>query len=307
MPCPFCEGTVFEPLKSFSEGVVVGRCSACGLIYTPHHHPAPHGLFQDVSPATLRVLYDGIVSGRVPHFRAASFSQYLAILRRHGAAGRLLDVGCAHGFFALAARDAGYEVTGLEPSAGMASFARETLGLRVLEGTLAEISLGEEEWDVITFTDSLEYLPDPVNDLRRALDHLRPGGHLFVKVPNGDYFLFMSSLETRGLAPCGDGAFTPSRRVVHYTRRTLRRLMESLGLDVITVGHCRPISMPPWRSLTGLSLEVAPPWWLRPGPRIARWLLHGLGRLESAMTGGRKNHLSQSVYIVARKSDPEVG
>jgi SAM-dependent methyltransferase len=303
LSCPLCDHDSWKKLKSFEDGVVVGRCLHCGLLYTPRCHPSPESLFENVRPDVLRLLYSGIASGKVDHFRTRSFEEYLAILRRHGGAGRLLDIGCAHGFFLVAARRAGFEVSGVEPNPGMAGYAREILGLDVLEGTLQAVDLGGRTWDVVTFTDSLEYLPEPVAALRRVVAHLSPGGLLFAKVPNGDYFLLMSMLEALGLRHGGDGAFTPSRRVVHYTGATLRRLGTAVGLRITVIGNCRPITRPSWERLTGLALEVAPPWWLWPGGRLLRRALHILGRLEGLGTPGRRNHLAQSVYLLARKED----
>jgi hypothetical protein len=50
----------------------------------------------------------------------------------------------------------------------MAEFAENALGLRVLRGRLDEVDLGSEAWDVVTFTDSLEYVPDPVAPSARS-------------------------------------------------------------------------------------------------------------------------------------------
>ncbi len=44
--------------------------------------------------------------------------------------GRLLDLGCGVGNFLAAARDSGFEVTGVELNQSAVRFARETYGLR---------------------------------------------------------------------------------------------------------------------------------------------------------------------------------
>ena len=56
--------------------------------------------------------------------------------------GRLLDVGCAAGFF-LEAASQHYAVTGVEVSEFAAQYAREEFGHRVFTGELSDAELGD--------------------------------------------------------------------------------------------------------------------------------------------------------------------
>jgi len=273
------------------------------LLYTPLRHPKPEGLLACNDLNDLKVLSRPIISGAKQHYRSQSFADYLAQIERHAPGRRLLDVGCAQGFFLAAARERGYEVMGLEPSRPVALFAREALRLTVLEGRLQDVDLGDRRWDVVTFTDSLEYLPDPVEDLRKAVAHLAPRGIVFLKVPNGDYFLLRHVIEQflgRGLGL--DEAFGPSRRVVHYTVVTLKRLAELVGLKCLDGGVSRPIDSPRWLQWTGLALEMEPPAFAGWSLRFARRALHALGRAE-AMFFPARNHFAQALFLVAARPE----
>ena len=58
--------------------------------------------------------------------------------------GRLLDLGCGVGNFLAAARDSGFEVTGVELNQSAVRFARETYGLReVFALRPEEVSCGQ--------------------------------------------------------------------------------------------------------------------------------------------------------------------
>jgi len=297
--CVLCRQSPYTRVKQFSDGVVVGRCVGCGLLYTPLRHPEPEGLLDRNDVNDMKVLSRPIIDGAKQHYRSQNFAEYLARIEEYAFGRRLLDVGCAQGFFLAAARERGYDVVGLEPSRAVALFAREALGLTVLEGRLCDVELGERQWDVVTFTDSLEYLPDPLEGLRKIVAHLAPRGIVFLKVPNGDYFLARHVIEQRLGRGLGlDEAFGPSRRVVHYTRPTLGRLIELAGLKCLDWGVCRPIDSPPWLRWTGLALEMRPPASAGWSLRLVRRALHALSRAERVFLP-RRNHFAQALFLVA--------
>src|SRR5262249_32285466 len=170
-------------------------------------------------------------------------------------------------------------------------------------GRLSDVDLGEQQWDVVTFTDSLEYLPEPRKDLSKVIAHLAPGGIVFLKVPNGDYFLLRHAIERRLGGPLGiDEAFGPSRRVVHYTALTLNRLAELVGLKRLTGGASRPIDSPLWLRWTGLALEMEAPPFMGWSLRLVRRALHAAGNAEAALLPAR-NHLAQALFLVAARPD----
>jgi SAM-dependent methyltransferase len=300
--CILCQQSAYTRLKQFSDGVVVGRCVGCGLLYTPFRHPEPEGLLTGNDINDLKVLSRPIVDGTKRHYRSQSFAEYLVQIEKHAPGRRLLDVGCAQGFFLAAARARGYEVVGIEPSRPVALFAREALGLTILEGRLCDVDLGDRQWDVVTFTDSLEYLPDPLEGLRKIVAHLAPRGIVFLKVPNGDYFLLRNVMEQRlGRGVGLDEAFGPSRRVVHYTGLTLDRLVELGGLKRLDSGICRPIHSPPWVQWTGLALEMQPPGFAGWSLHLARRGLHAFSRAEMMFFPAR-NHFAQALFLVAARA-----
>jgi SAM-dependent methyltransferase len=72
----------------------------------------------------------------------------------------------------------------------MAAKARWRLGdERVLIGRLEDLPLAPGSFDVITAISFLEHDPQPAKLLGQAFNLLRPGGALFIKVPNYDSLL----------------------------------------------------------------------------------------------------------------------
>jgi SAM-dependent methyltransferase len=108
----------------------------------------------------------------------------LELVERHVPRGRLLDLGCWVGFLLAEARDRGWEVQGVEPSAVASAYARDVLGLPVLEDELLGASLPDGTFDAIVLGDVIEHLPDPGQALDRIAGLLAPGGVLFMTLPD---------------------------------------------------------------------------------------------------------------------------
>lgn len=122
--------------------------------------------------------------------RQENFRDIVAIARRlaRPQASRLLDVGCAHGWFLETARER-FEVLGIEPdeTVGGRTAAR---GLPVRAGYFPDALLPGESFDVIVFNDVIEHIPD----IRSALDachaRLNEGGLLILNLPNSAGFFY---------------------------------------------------------------------------------------------------------------------
>ena len=111
-----------------------------------------------------------------------------------GSKGRLLDVGCAAGFSLIAAEQRGWQAEGLEFSGFCVDYA-QGLGLNVQQGTLKNYQRSAETFDAITMWDYLEHSPEPLDDLKICERLLRPGGVIFLSIPNIDSWSFKLSKE----------------------------------------------------------------------------------------------------------------
>src|SRR5437763_14505694 len=92
----------------------------------------------------------------------------LARIERHSAPrGTLLDLGCWVGFLLAEARDRGWQTVGVEPSEFAVRYARERLGLEVVQAGLLEADLPPAGFDAVVMGDVIEHLPDPAGALDR--------------------------------------------------------------------------------------------------------------------------------------------
>lgn len=165
--------------------------------------------------------------------RARTARRHLAIVERYARRGRILDAGCASGLFLAGAADAGWEVTGIEPAEALFQRARAALDGRgqVLPATLETAGLPEGYYDAITLWDVLEHVPDPLTVMKRCRALLKPGGHLFLNVPDLD------SLAARLL-----GRRWPlllAEHLNYFNRESLRWCGEHAGLTWLRFGRRR--------------------------------------------------------------------
>jgi 2-polyprenyl-3-methyl-5-hydroxy-6-metoxy-1,4-benzoquinol methylase len=89
--------------------------------------------------------------------------------------GRLLDIGCGNGSYLAFARDAGWQVRGLDFDPAAVAVARAK-GLDVLEGTIDLLSAECACYDRITLSHVLEHAYDPWDILSACYRLLKPGG-----------------------------------------------------------------------------------------------------------------------------------
>jgi 2-polyprenyl-3-methyl-5-hydroxy-6-metoxy-1,4-benzoquinol methylase len=98
---------------------------------------------------------------------------------------RLLDVGCHTGQFGFAVKKKyGAEVWGVEPNSETARIANNHLDKVFQSYFTDELDLPERHFDAISFNDVLEHMPDPWAALRLAAKKLKPGGRIFISIPN---------------------------------------------------------------------------------------------------------------------------
>jgi SAM-dependent methyltransferase len=162
----------------------------------------------------------------------------LALIRRLTGRerGRLLEIGCAGGWFLRASRDAGWDVKGVEISADAADFARSRFGLDVFCGDLADAGFPAGSFDVVYMADVLEHVPEPTAFVAEVRRILADGGQVVVCGPTA-----LNALSRRtGLAIYSLLKRTRSialapYHLFEYTPRTIRFMFEKAGFNIVAL------------------------------------------------------------------------
>ena len=182
--CPACGSTLAVGLRHWHL-----RCASChyeGSTLTPH-------ILEQVAGGDLD---EAAREQGLTHLRQANFERLLEWLSLRmpvtKSTPRLLDVGCAHGWF-IERASSRFDVTGIEPDAGVAAATRAR-GLPVRSGFFPDVLGPDECFDVIVFNDVLEHIPDINTTLVACWQHLAPGGCVIVNAPSSRGLLYRLSV-----------------------------------------------------------------------------------------------------------------
>ena len=194
------------------------RCRACGTVHQPSLPGGNelHELYRAMSDEDYLLEERG---------RRRTAGRLLDLLGAHVAKGRLLEVGCGYGLLLDEARQRGYEVEGVELSIEAARYARQRLGLRVLETVVEDAELETGRFDAVVIVDVLEHVDDPLAMLACLVDLIAPGGAMLIVTPDP------SSLVAR-VAGRRWWCYLPAHFCL-IPRRTLHRLVVERGLTVV--------------------------------------------------------------------------
>ncbi|MBI4349612.1 MAG: class I SAM-dependent methyltransferase [Elusimicrobia bacterium] len=219
-----------DPLTEPHTVCDVLRCGSCDLIYA--HPLVPEMFALEVAhysdPATYRAREEG--------GEAAMFARRLELIETYVQSGTLLDVGAGKGEFLEVATRRGWRAVGVEPSPGLAAYAGSS-GAVVHQGTLDEVAaLHGATFDVVTLNHVLEHVDRPRALLEAVRERLRPGGVVYVEVPNCDAMLLRLAdayFRARGLR--WSSRLSPFHAPFHrygYTKRSLRASLRACGFEV---------------------------------------------------------------------------
>jgi SAM-dependent methyltransferase len=159
---------------------------------------------------------------------------------------RLLDVGSAHGWFLEEAAARGVEATGVEPEDAVAA-GPIGRGLDVRSGFFPDVLGDDETFDIITFNDVHEHIPDAPATVAACARALRPGGVLSINIPNADGLGYRVAGTMARVGQTGPFERfwqfgLPSPHCHYFTRDGLTRLVETNGFDVGGFGALSAIS-----------------------------------------------------------------
>lgn len=241
MSCPACGGR----LAAWRAGL--DRCAACGSAVTTLPAPGDPRGYGPARPGLRRLAR--------PLLGAFDRRRLALLAAVAPPPGRLLDAGAGRGRFVAAARAAGYDALGLEPSPQAVAEARRELGMTLEPCAIEDAALPDASLDAVVLWHALEHVGDPAGAVARAAGWLRPGGALLVGVPN------LASLQASLGGPRWFHLDLPRHRT-HFTPRGLRALLERNGFEVVAERHVlaehNPFGM--WQTLVN---RVAPtPNWL---------------------------------------------
>jgi len=232
LECNFCGSGGRKPLYGDDSHLV--RCDGCGLVYTRAQMTLE--MMKEFYNEDYFTSSNSLNKGYEDYFESRkninrTFSRRLDLIERYTSGpGRLLDVGCAAGFFLETAKERGWEVSGVDISELCAAYARDRLGIEVRNELFLHSGYEAGSFDMVTMWDYLEHSATPKEDILHAGKLLKEAGILVIATPD------ISSLPARLFKSNWIG-IKLEEHFYYFSRDNLKRILAESGFDVVSSSY----------------------------------------------------------------------
>ena len=222
--CPVCgkkEFSHFMDVKDHmitKENFVIVECDDCKFHFT---NPIPSK--ENIGPYYKSEEYishsssnKGIINFLYNKVRVKTLRQKLCWIKNEVKGRQLLDIGAGTGHFLNVAKADGYIVKGLEPDADAREFCKKEHSLDLFPQNHL-YKLEDNSVDVITMWHVLEHVYDLQSDIKEMKRILKPGGVMFVAVPN------MASYDAEYYKEFW-AAYDVPRHLYHFKKKDIDKL-----------------------------------------------------------------------------------
>jgi 2-polyprenyl-3-methyl-5-hydroxy-6-metoxy-1,4-benzoquinol methylase len=216
--CPACggDGTFLVRQNGFD----IYSCVACRTGY----------VFPQPTEAFLRDYYQGqnrYYFDKVPKKLRRSRNR-LRWLKWFGRGGQFLDIGCHGGFTCEAAREAGFDASGIDLDDNALAYAREHYPRNRYHNTpLVEFARGHAgTFALIHCAEVVEHVPDGKAFADAVFALLRPGGYFYLTTPDISHWR-----RPRKLADWS--GLVPPDHLIFYNPASLKRLLRQAGFAIV--------------------------------------------------------------------------
>jgi SAM-dependent methyltransferase len=248
--CPVCQSGraqfIFAPYdyvyRVSTHRFGVNRCRDCGAGYLSPR-PSPAELGQYYTGEFYWISESAIGAPLAPaQLLVQRRSQIAAKLARmvHLNPGRLLDIGTMKGEFLSVARDAGWQVEGVEFSDRVPNL----FDVPIRYGEFLDMEFPAASCDCVTMWAVLEHVYEPRAYVAKIATLLKGGGSFIGVVTN------FNTVQARFLR-----SDDFPRHLTLFTKRSLRRLLKEAGLDLVRVWTDQKLFGGPLRGLISYSVK----------------------------------------------------
>lgn len=228
--CNICNSKAEEIISKTNIGNIV-RCKKCGLFFRN-----PRLSDRDEIDKYQHQIYDDSHSLVENKSKKEIFVSTLNKLEHHK--GKILDIGCADGYFLALARERGWEPYGIEISDFLLRKARESLGGKQITGVpLKMANFPSNSFDVISMWDVLDHLMDPLGELIEIRRILKKKGLLIIRVRNIEFHILIAKLFKKNLF-----GIIKKPTIFHlygFNNKNMKVLLEKANLSKLKIGNSK--------------------------------------------------------------------
>lgn len=230
--CNFCKSTYQSVLYKNNPHLAV--CNNCGLVFTNLQMTIKgmiHFYNEDyfISTNPMAKGYENYFNDKENIIK--TFERRLNIIHRYCKNhGKLLDVGCAAGFFLNVASHRGWDNYGIDISRICSRYARENFNIKVENNLFVNANFPDAYFDLITMWDYLEHSITPCDDIIKAAKLLKSEGLLVIATPD------ISSLPARIFKANWIG-IKLEEHFYYFSKSVLLKFLAEKGFKILRVSY----------------------------------------------------------------------
>lgn len=140
--------------------------------------------------------------------------------------GKILEIGCAAGFFLNVANNNGWNSFGIEPDKFLFKYAKNVFGLNVANVSLEKAKYKDNTFDVIVALNVLSHIKDPFQFFYKVKRMLKPNGLLVLETGNKGACSIQIKAEI-----LGENWLIPEH-LFHFSEKSLSVLFDRTGFFI---------------------------------------------------------------------------
>ena len=231
MICPLCQTQNSEVSSvnfsgSKAKGILI-ECKKCGLCYLGDYlkdrkkiYDENYSVWGDVNEGEEKIVRESKIN---------NFDYLLKNIKQAGKNKKLLDIGTGRGYLLEAARKQGFDCYGVELSEYTSKKALEKFPGKIFNGKLEESEYPDNFFDVITMTDVIEHITNPIGFFEEIKRILRKNGIILITTPN------TSSVIRKIMAK--NWFQYKEEHVIYWNRTSIEFLMRKIGFKVLKINN----------------------------------------------------------------------
>lgn len=175
--CPVCNNNK-KPIILQIDQYTLLRCTRCKLLSLHPQQTKEKATYEEILQINKYVTY-------MKPLREKQYTTELKHLLQLTSRRKLLDIGCALGWFVRLANKSGFKADGLEPQDDLARQARQANpSSKIYTTTLEKNRTSKNYYDIITLWSVFEHFKNPQVVLQRITELLPEKGLVAIRTPN---------------------------------------------------------------------------------------------------------------------------
>lgn len=220
--CYVCESSKVRT-HVIRNNTIINRCCECGLLWAKGINKGLINSFynKDYFNSNSNMGYKDYLADEESHRKNSQHILFIADKVNDLSGMKILDVGCAFGFFLDEARKLKHcQAYGVEISKYACDYAVSRLKLNVTNTVLGSAGFEPDFFDAAFMIGTIEHLESPCEEIDAVSKVLKPGG-----------LLVITTIDTRGLFPIY--SIKPPEHLFYFNKLNLSILLKRFGFEVL--------------------------------------------------------------------------